>query len=156
MPGEVKLACFTLAGQSYAIDIMKIHQIIRPTKIRPLPQSPDFVEGVINLRGAVVPIIDLRKRFGVEINPEQEPRVIIVSVDRQVVGIVVDDVSEVISVSPQQIQPPPRLSGIPSKFLKGACQYGDDILLVLNLDELLTSEEKISLAELKPNTQERS
>ena len=149
--GEVKLACFFLAGQSYAIDIMKIHQIIRPTKIRPLPQSPDFVEGVINLRGAVVPIIDLRKRFEVEINLEQEPRVIIVSVDKQVVGIVVDDVTDVITVTRQQIQPPPRLSGIPAQFLKGACQHGDDILLILNLDELLTSEEKISLAELKSN-----
>ncbi len=148
-PKEIKLACFSLAGQNYAIDIMRIHQIIRPTKIRPLPRAPEFVEGVINLRGAVIPIIDLRKRFGVEPDPEKEPRVIIVSVDKQVVGIVVDDVSEVISISREQVQPPPRLSGIPAKFLAGACQWKDDILLILNLDQILTSEEKISLKEIK-------
>jgi len=148
-PKELRLACFTPAGQSYAIDIMKIRQIIRPTKIRPLPEAPPFVEGVINLRGAVIPILDLRKRFALPIKPEQEPRVIIVSVERQVVGIVVDEVSEVITISGEQIQPPPRLSGIPSRFLSGACQYQDDILLILKLDEILTSQEKVSLAELK-------
>lgn len=149
---EIKLACFTLAEQSYAIDIMKIRQIIRPTKIRPLPEAPNFVEGVINLRGAVIPIIDLRKRFGIETKADKEPRVIIVSIERQVVGIVVDEVSEVISISADQIQPPPRLSGIPSRFLAGACPVGtnkEDILLILKLDEILTSEEKVSLAELK-------
>jgi purine-binding chemotaxis protein CheW len=156
-PKEIRLACFTLADQSYAIDIMKIRQIIRPTKIRPLPEAPMFVEGVINLRGAVIPIIDLRKRFGLEIKPDKEPRVIIVSVDKQVVGIVVDDVSEVISVSSDQIQPPPRLSGIPSRFLSGACPAGagkDDILLILRMDEILTSEEKVSLKEMKKPREE--
>jgi len=151
-PKEIRLACFTLAEQSYAIDIMKIRQIIRPIKIRPLPEAPTFVEGVINLRGAVIPIIDLRKRFGVETRSDKEPRVIIVSVERQVVGIVVDEVSEVISVPNEQIQPPPRLSGIPSRFLSGACPAGagkDDILLILKLDEILTSQEKLSLLELK-------
>jgi purine-binding chemotaxis protein CheW len=148
-PKEIRLACFTLAGQSYAIDIMKIRQIIRPTKIRPLPEAPPFVEGVINLRGAVIPVMDLRKRFALEIKPDLEPRIIIVSVERQVVGITVDEVSEVISIASEQIQPPPRLSGIPSRFLAGACQYQDDILLILTLDEILTSEEKLSLAEMK-------
>ena len=148
-PKLIQLACFMLEGQNYAVDIMKIRQIIRPTKIRPLPQAPEFLEGVINLRGAVIPVMDLRKRFGMKINPDQEPRVIIVSVERQVVGVVVDEVSEVISVSPEQIQPPPRLSGIPTKFLVGACQWSDSILLILNLDELLTSAEKVSLAEIK-------
>lgn len=156
-PKEIKLACFSLAEQSYAIDIMKIRQIIRPTKIRPLPDAPPFVEGMINLRGAVIPIIDLRKRFGIEIKPDKEPRIIIVSVERQIVGIVVDDVTEVISISSEQIQPPPRLSGIPSRFLSGACPAPgtkDDILLILKLDEILTSEEKESLKELKKTGKE--
>jgi len=148
-PKEMKLACFTLEQQNYAVDIMQIRQIIRPAKIRPLPQAPDFLEGVISLRGAVIPVMDLRKRFGMKIDQTREARIIIVSVERQVVGVIVDDVSEVISVSPEQIQPPPRLSGIPSKFLSGACQWRNDILLILNLDELLTGAEKISLAEIK-------
>jgi purine-binding chemotaxis protein CheW len=148
-PKEMKLACFSLEQQNYAVDIMKIRQIIRPAKIRPLPQAPDFLEGVISLRGAVIPVMDLRKRFGMKIDQTREARIIIVSAGRQVVGVIVDDVSEVITVSPDQIQPPPRLSGIPSKFLSGACQWRNDILLVLNLDELLTGAEKISLAEIK-------
>ena len=151
-PRNLQLACFALEGQNYAVDIMKIRQIIRPTKIRPLPQAPEFLEGVISLRGAVIPVMDLRKRFGMKIDPAREPRVIIVSVERQVVGVVVDEVSEVIPISEEQVQPPPKLSGIPSKFLTGACQYNDDILLILNLDELLTSAEKVSLAEIKGRT----
>jgi purine-binding chemotaxis protein CheW len=151
-PKNLQLACFALEGQNYAVDIMKIRQIIRPTKIRPLPQAPEFLEGVISLRGAVIPVMDLRKRFGMKIDPAREPRVIIVSVERQVVGVVVDEVSEVIPISEEQVQPPPKLSGIPSKFLTGACQYNDDILLILNLDELLTSAEKVSLAEIKGRT----
>jgi len=146
---ELKLACFSLAGQSYAIDITNIRQIIRPSKIRPLIQSPRFVEGVINLRGAVIPIIDLRKRFEISINPDKEPRIIIVTVEKQVVGMVVDEVSEVITISQDQVQPPPRLSGIPTQFLYGACQWNNEILIILDLSELLTSEEKVSLSEIK-------
>jgi purine-binding chemotaxis protein CheW len=146
---ELRLACFSLEGQNYAVDIMKIRQIIRPAKIRPLPQAPDFIEGVINLRGAVIPVMDLRKRFKMKTDTTREPRIIIVSVERHVMGVVVDDVSEVISVSQEQVQPAPQLSGIPGRFLAGACQWKDDILLLLNLDELLTSEEKESLAEIK-------
>jgi len=154
---ELRLACFSLEGQNYAVDIMKIRQIIRPPKIRPLPRSaelaaskaPDFLEGVISLRGAVIPVMDLRKRFGMKIDAGHEPRVIIVSVERQVVGVVVDEVSEVISISQDQVQPPPKLSGIPGGFLSGACQWSNDILLILNLDELLTGAEKVSLAEIK-------
>jgi len=151
-PKELRLACFSLEGQNYAVDIMKIRQIIRPAKIRPLPQAPDFLEGVINLRGAVIPVMDLRKRFKMKTDTTREPRIIIVSVERQVVGVVVDDVSEVISISQEQVQPPPKLSGIPGKFLAGACQWKDGILLILNLDELLTSAEKESLAEIKGRT----
>jgi len=146
---EIRLACFTLESQNYAVDILKIRQIIRPTKIRPLPQAPEFLEGVISLRGAVIPIMDLRKRFAMKINEAVEPRVIIVSVERQVVGVVVDEVSEVISINQDQIQPPPKLSGIPGRFLTGACQWKEEILLILNLDELLTSAEKVSLAGIK-------
>ncbi len=146
----IQLAVFQLEGQPYAIDIMKIKQIIRPLKISRLPKAPDFLEGVINLRGVVIPVIDMRKRLGMEPGEDRsDDKVIIASVDRKIVGIIVDDVSEVIPVSKSEIQPPPRvIRGIESTYLHGVCRYKDDILMILNLDEILTAEEKISLGRL--------
>ena len=147
---EVKLAVFLLEGQPYAIDIMKIKQIIRPLKITRLPKAPDFLEGVINLRGVVIPVIDMRKRFGLKARQgEEENKVIIASVDRKVVGVIVDDVTEVVPIPKSEIQPPPRVvRGVESTYLNGVCKYQDDILMILNLDEILTAEEKISLSAL--------
>jgi len=147
---EVQLAVFKLAGQPYAIDIMKIKQIIRPLKVSPLPQAPDFLEGVINLRGVVIPVIDMRKRFGMEDRESgSDEKVIIASVEKRIVGCVVDDVTEVIPVSQKEIQPPPRaMRGIQSDYLYGVCRYEDDILMILNLDEILTAEEKSELKQL--------
>jgi purine-binding chemotaxis protein CheW len=144
---EVSLAVFSLDGQPYAIDIMKIKQIIRPLKINKLPGGPNFLEGVINLRGVVIPVIDMRKRFAMdERESEEEKKVIIASVDRRIVGIIVDEVSEVVPVPRSEVQPPPRvIKGVESNYLMGVCRYKDDILMILNLDEILTAEEKITL-----------
>ena len=144
---ETKMAVFMLEDQPYAIDIMKIKQIIRPLKITKLPKAPDFLEGVINLRGVVIPVIDMRKRFNMsERDEEIETKVIIASVDRKIVGVVVDEVTEVVPVAKSEIQPPPKvIRGVEATYLMGVCRYQDDILLILNLDEILTSEEKITL-----------
>jgi purine-binding chemotaxis protein CheW len=147
---DIKLACFMVNEQHYAVDIMKIKQIIRPLKITPLPQAPSFVEGVINLRGVVIPVMDMRKRFGIMQSAAGEAKVIIVGVERHIVGIIVDNVTEVINIPRSQIQPPPKLvKGLQSDYILGVCRYKDDILLILNLDQLLTSDEKISLVDLK-------
>jgi len=147
---DVRLAVFELEDQPYAIDIMKIKQIIRPLKITRLPKAPDFVEGVINLRGVVIPVIDMRKRFALPpLAQGIDTKVIIASVDRKIVGVIVDDVSEVVSVARQEIQPPPKVvRGVESEYLLGVCRLKDDILLILNLDEILTAEEKGALTEL--------
>ena len=147
---EVKLAVFLLRDQPYAIDIMKIKQIIRPLKISRLPRAPEFLEGVINLRGVVIPVIDMRKRFSMpEREDDEETKVIIASVERKIVGIIVDEVTEVISVPKSEIQPPPKVvRGVESDYLLGVCKYKDDILMMLNLDEILSAEEKITLSTL--------
>jgi len=148
---ELKVACFKVQGQPYAVDIMKIKQIIRPQKITPLPRSPAFLEGVIQLRGVVIPVIDLRKRFALGPAADKiERKVIIVGVERYIVGLIVDEVTEVITLPRGEIQPPPRvIKGIHSDYLLGVCRYKDEILLILNLDEILSSEEKDSLLEMK-------
>ncbi len=150
----IQVAVFPLQGQPYAIDIMKIKQIIRPLKITRLPESPDFLEGVINLRGLVIPVIDMRKRFSMPpMEDEDGKKVIIASVERKIVGVIVDDVSEVITLKRQEIQPPPRvIRGIESEYLLGVCRYHDDILMILNLDEILSASEKIELKELSGMT----
>lgn len=146
----VQLAVFMLEDQPFAIDIMKIKQIIRPLKITRMPKSPAFMEGVINLRGVVIPVIDMRKRFGMPSRAgEKETKVIIASVERKIVGIIVDDVTEVIPVPRTEIQPPPRvIKGVESNYLHGVCRHRDEILMILNLDEILSADEKISLSEL--------
>ena len=147
---EIKLAVFMLDGQSYAIDIMKIKQIIRPLKITRLPKAPDFLEGMINLRGVFIPVIDMRKRFQLgPRDPKQEGKVIIAAVEHRIVGVMVDEVTEVIPVPKAEIQPPPRvIRGVESTYLLGVCRYQDEILLILNLDEILTAEEISTLIAL--------
>jgi len=150
---DVQLAVFQLDGQPYAIDIEKIKQIIRPLKITKLPRAPSFVEGVIDLRGVVLPVVDMRKRFSLPSRGEAESKddkIIIVSVAKKIVGIVVDDVTEVIPMAKNEIQPPPRVvKGVEANYLKGVCRYHDQILMILNLDELLTAEEKIQIAAIE-------
>jgi len=155
---EVQLAVFTLMGQPYSIDIMKIKQIIRPLKISRLPKAPDFLEGVINLRGVVIPVIDMRKRFGMPRREEdQETKVIIAAVERKTVGVIVDDVTEIISMPKNRVQPPPRVvKGIESTYLKGVCRHKDEILMILDLDQILSAEEKITLTELSRSAAQKT
>ncbi len=143
----VQMAVFLLEDQPYGVDIHKIKQIIRPLKITRLPQGPQFLEGVVDLRGVVIPVVDMRKRFSLPpLDEEKERKVIIVSVSRKILGIIVDEVTEVISVSKKELQPPPSvIRGVEADYLNAVCKYNDNILLILNLDELLTSEEKVSL-----------
>ncbi len=140
---EVQLACFRLMDDLYAVDIMRIREIIRPQKLTPLPKAPPFIEGVINLRGTVIPVVDLRKRFEMEQRGESAPtRLLIVRIGGQSVGLVVDEVTEVISVSVKDIKPPPSVAeGMSADFLIGVCLSGDMLVMLLNIDMLLTSSE---------------
>src|SRR5690349_13766861 len=108
---EIQVACFRLGEDLYAADIMRIKEIIRPLKLTYLPKGPPFIEGVINLRGSVMPVIDMRKRFDM---PAQESdastRLLIVRVAGQSMGLVVDDVTEVISIAIKDIKPPPSVA----------------------------------------------
>lgn len=144
---EVQLACFRLGTEMYALDIMKIKEIIRPQKITLVPKAPRFIEGVINLRGAVIPIVDLRKRFDLPTNAsERTVRVIICSIAGKILGLVVDEVAEVRRYSRKEIQPAPHfLKGRGSEFFLGVCRRDKELIMLLDLEKILTSEEKIDL-----------
>ncbi|MBE0599180.1 MAG: purine-binding chemotaxis protein CheW [Desulfuromonadales bacterium] len=143
---EIQLACFRIGPEMYALDIMRIKEIIRPQKLTIIPKAPPFVEGVINLRGVVIPVVDLRKRFDQPTATDRKTRVIICSLAGKVLGLVVDDVTEVRRCTRQDIQPPPQfLKGKGADFFLGVCRREDQLVMLLDLDQILSSGEKIGL-----------
>jgi purine-binding chemotaxis protein CheW len=153
---EVQLACFRVGGEMYALDIMRIKEIIRPQKMTVVPKAPTFIEGVINLRGTVLPVVDLRRRFEQPVATDRKTRVIIAVVQGRIVGLMVDEVAEVSRYTRQDIQPPPQyLKGGGSEFFLGVCRRGDDLVMVLDLEALLSSGERVALdliGQQVPNT----
>lgn len=140
---EIQVACFRLGGDLYAIDIMRIKEIIKPLKLTCLPRFPEFVEGIINLRGTVMPVVDLRKRFDLkEIENTSNTRLLIVSLSGQILALVVDEVTEVVTVAIKDIKPPPNLGeGVDAEYLVGVCLVGQQMIMLLNIDRLLSSHE---------------
>lgn len=153
--GAEQYLTFLLAGQEYGIDILRVQEIKGWDKPTRIPHSPDHVLGVINLRGAVVPIIDLRMRFGVETAPFGPTTVVIVvRVHGQrgelTVGVVVDAVCEVCNVSESQLRPPPDVGGsIDSDFVKGLAMTDKRMLILLSVDRLINASLLEQISEQK-------
>jgi purine-binding chemotaxis protein CheW len=147
---EVQLACFRVGAEMYALDIMRIKEIIRPQKLTVVPKAPAFIEGVINLRGTVLSVIDLRRRFDQPVVTDRKTRVIIAAVQGRIIGLLVDEVAEVNRYTRQEIQPPPQyLRGGGSEFFLGVCRRGDDLVMVLDLEMLLSSGEQLALDQVR-------
>lgn len=145
---EIQAACFRLAGGVYALDIRRIKEVIRPQKVTPVPKSPAFIEGVINLRGMVIPVIDLRRRFNLpRPGDDRRARVIICVVERKTIGLLVDEATEVCSFSRQDVRPAsPFLGGAEAEFILGVCRQGENLIMLLDLDRLLSAGETSALA----------
>lgn len=149
----LQLVAFRVGDGEYALDIMRVKEIINPVRIRPVPKAPAFIEGVIELRGAILPIVDLRKRFDLPATPlERASKIIIVVIEiegrRMVVGLIVDGVREPVRVPKEQLKAAPALSQGEAQYFAGVVYLddGDRFLMVLDLDTILSSKEKISLA----------
>ncbi len=141
---EQQLVTFTLGHEEYGVDITKVREINRLVEITHVPRAPEFVEGLINLRGTVVPIIDLRKRFAIESSgDEKQHRIIVVDVHGRTIGVIVDSVSEVLNLSGENIDEVPETisSGVNQQFLKGVGKIGDRLMLLLDLDSILSADE---------------
>jgi len=145
---EIQIACFKLGEDLYAIDIMRIKEIIRPQKLTSLPKAPQFVEGVLNLRGTVIPVIDLRKRFDFPASTlDRNTRLLIVTVGRQLLGLAVDEVTEVLTLNARDVKPPPQVvNGVSAEYLVGVCLAKDSLIMLLNIDTILSSRESIELS----------
>jgi purine-binding chemotaxis protein CheW len=144
---EQQLVIFELANESYGINIAVVESIIKMQAITQLPQTPAYVKGVINLRGSVLPVIDLRSRFELDAREHtRQTRIIIVTMGNIKVGVTVDGVSEVLRVSDELIEPlPPMVSSVNSVFLKGIVRFEDRLIILLELDKVLDINEQQAL-----------
>ena len=135
---------FKLEDEEFVIDILKVQEIIKMIDITPLPNAPHYVNGVINLRGKVIPVISLRKRFGFEDRENNNlTRIMVVEIDKKLVGFIVDKVTEVLRIPASSIEPPPPLvSKIGSEYLKGVGKIGDRLLIILEVEKILSTDEQ--------------
>jgi purine-binding chemotaxis protein CheW len=138
-----KFLTFHLAGEDYGIDIAHVTEIIGIQKITEVPDMPDFVKGVINLRGKVIPVMDVRRRFHLAPRDyDDRTCIIVVDIRNSAVGLVVDKVNEVADIPSDQIEPPPMSSqGNASRFIKGMGKIGDEVKILLTIDRLLFDDE---------------
>ncbi len=143
---------FILENEEYGVDILKVHEIKGWTPTTPIPNTPDFMKGVINLRGTIVPIIDLRERFGLESLAYGPTTVVIVlnvvsDKGEQMMGMIVDAVSDTYSITDESLRPAPDVGGIISvDFIIGLATVDDNMIIVLDIDHLLSAEEIETLA----------
>ena len=147
----LQLVTFRIGEEEFGVDILRVQEIIRIMEITRVPKSPDFVEGVINLRGKVIPIIDLRKRFGLEVKEhDKHTRIIVIEMNNMIVGFVVDAVSEVLRIPADTVEPPPPavMGGIDSEYINGVGKLEDRLLILLDLDKLLSQEEQAELGQV--------
>lgn len=143
---DLQVVCFKLGAETYGLDIMRIKEIIRHQKITSVPKAPRFIQGVINLRGMVIPIIDLRRRFELFADIGPKTRIIIAEVEKKIAGFIVDDVTDIISLPKANLMPPPNMvKGVEAEYLDGMSDIKGELLFIINLDKMLTLEEKRSL-----------
>jgi purine-binding chemotaxis protein CheW len=152
---EIQAACFRLDEELYAVDIMRIREIIRPQKLTRLVKAPTFIEGVINLRGTVIPVVDIRRRFDLPVREiDFRTKLLIVSAAGTVLGLVVDEVTEVVTIPVENIKPPPAVvKGVGGDYLIGVCLVRDSLISLLNIDRIINSEEKSELVTLQAPAQ---
>jgi purine-binding chemotaxis protein CheW len=141
----IQLVSFHLDNEEYGVEVLKVREIIRVVNITHMPNTPQYVEGIINLRGKVIPIISMRKRFGLmDAENNSHTRVIIMDVGGELLGFTVDAVSEVIRVASGEIQPAPSVASnsIGQEYIAGVINHGERLLVLLNLDMMFSSVEK--------------
>lgn len=141
--GEVKVIVFRLRDEEYGVEVSQVKSIEKLEHITRVPRTPKFVKGVINLRGVVTPIIDLRNRFALEEAAYTDStRVIIVAVGELEVGLIVDAANDVIDIPVDAIEPPPEVvGGVEAAYLRGVAKLEKRLLILLNLDKVLNTEE---------------
>jgi purine-binding chemotaxis protein CheW len=150
----MQLVGFVLGNELFGVDILMVQEIIREIPITAIPDAPDFIEGVINLRGNIIPIIDLRKRLRLRRAEQKDITdiwIIILNTNARVAGFIVDSVTQVLKIEADIIKPPPDIvvAGLKSQYIRGVCKIDERLLILLNFNRILLVEEIKKLNELK-------
>lgn len=147
--GPKPFILFELAGTAYAVASEDVQQMEMIEQITPVPDAPSFVDGVVFVRGQVVPVVNLRARFGFErVAPDLKTRLVVVARQGRTVGLLVDSAREFLTLSGDSIQPPPQaISGLSGKYLAGIANVGTRLVLILNVDEILNTHELPTIAD---------
>lgn len=147
----IQLVSFNLDKEEYGIEVLKVREIIRMTNITHMPNTPHYVEGIINLRGKVIPIVSMRKKFGLmETGNNSHTRIMVMDIEGELMGFIVDAVSEVIRISASEIQPSPAVvaGGIDQECIAGVINQSERLLVLLDLDKMFSHEEKQTFSSL--------
>jgi purine-binding chemotaxis protein CheW len=149
----LQIVSFHVGNEEFGLDILKVQEIIRFQQLTRVPNMPSYVEGVLNLRGKVIPVVGLRQRIGLERQaPTQTTKIVVASVKSEVLGFVVDSVSEVLRISSSSVEPTPRLGQVSQKYVAGVGKLDNRLLLLLDLDQLLSAEESTAVAAVATTT----
>jgi purine-binding chemotaxis protein CheW len=151
----LQLVGFMIGKEYFGVDILMVQEIIRSTPITSVPNSPDFIEGVINLRGSIIPVIDLRKRLNISKNlknlNQDDTWIMILDVEGRVTGFIVDKVTEVLKIHDDSIEPPPEIvvAGLKSQYIRGVCKIDKRLLILLDFNRILLFDELNKLKDLE-------
>lgn len=144
---DIQVVTFRVGPQEFALDILQIERILRYTPPAPLPKAPPFLEGVVQYEGGAVPVVDLRKRFELEAPIREETRLMVLDLEDQRIGVLVDEVREVMRVDSTTITAPgPMVSGLAAAYIAGIITRPARTIIILNARRLLSSTERLALA----------
>ncbi len=148
---EKKILVFNVANEELGLDISCVREVLRPREIYPLPKAPDFIEGIINLRGHLVALIDLRKRLHGKQAEESGKRIIICKINKLIFGLTVDSLKEIVALSDENIRPMPKVAAMQMEadITAGLAKIGERIIPILDLGQIITKKEAAELSELK-------
>jgi purine-binding chemotaxis protein CheW len=143
----VQLVTFKVGGEEFGLDVFQVHEILRWQEPTPVPKAPAFVEGVLDVRGALVPVVDLRKRFEVpSLAYDDDTRIVLVDFQGERLGLVVDAVTEVLRAPETAVSPPPAFfKGLSAEFLRGLVRLEGRLVVLLDLEKILSSQERMAL-----------
>lgn len=143
---------FSIDDEEFGVEILKVQEIIGYTKPTHVPNAPEFVRGVINLRGLIIPVIDLRKKFNMsEKEYDKFTVILVIEVAKKIIGIIVDSVSDVLSLEDKDIQEAPEFGKFQTEYLKGMGKVGDKLIILLDIDRILTYEEYKKVSQIDNN-----
>jgi purine-binding chemotaxis protein CheW len=143
---SLQIVCFKIGNEEYGVDILQVQEILKIPKITKLPKSRAYIIGVMDLRGKVIPIIDLGKRFGIIADLANSNRAIVVDIEGKQVGLAIDSVSHVIKVDSGDIEPPPPVvKGISGKYIVGIAKLKSGFVVILDINQIFSAEELVSM-----------